>query len=93
MLAKPKDQVMSWLANETFEIFVDDDRYAVPTLHLVPVEGEAVALKIARRLLAESPHHLGVELCQDGRRLVGLGSLACRRAALSGAQAGASASG
>ena len=73
---------MQWPVRETFEVYIDDDRYAVPTLHLIPAEDEAIALKIARRLLQESPHHLGVELCLEGRRLAGLGSFAVRRAAL-----------
>lgn len=59
-----------------FEIFVEDDRYSVPTLKLVSATDEAEALRLAESLLAASEHHLGVELCQDGRRLAGLGSYA-----------------
>ena len=72
---------MQWPVRETFEVYVDDDRYSVPTLHFIPAEHESMALKIARRLLDESPHHLGVEVCLEGRRLTGLGSFATRRAA------------
>jgi hypothetical protein len=79
---------MQWSVRETFEVYVDDDRYAVPTLHLVPAENESMALKVAQRLLAESPHHLGVELCLEGRRLTGLGSFANRRAATGGVDQG-----
>jgi len=82
---------MAWPVDETFEIFVDDDRYAVPTLHLIPAEDEAIALRVARRLLEESPHHLGVEVCFDGRRLTGIGSFATRRAAIAPSCSGASA--
>ena len=64
---------------ETFEIFVDDDRYAVPTLHLVTAEDEAGAVAIAEGMVAESPHHLGAELCLDGRRIAGVGSFARRQ--------------
>jgi len=86
---------MAWPVDETFEIYVDDDRYAVPTFHLIPAEDEDVAFRVARRLLEESPHHLGVEVCLDGRRLTGIGSFATRRAAMpqssSGSSSGASA--
>jgi hypothetical protein len=64
---------------ETFEIYVDDDRYAVPTLHLVVAYDESMATTIAERLVAESPHHLGAELCLEGRRVAGLGSFAVRQ--------------
>jgi len=71
---------MPWPSNETFEIFVDDSRYAVPTLHLIPAENELMALRIARHMLAESAHHVGVEICLDGQRLTGLGTFSTRRA-------------
>lgn len=64
---------------ETFEIFVDDDRYAVPTLHLVAADDVAAAFAIAQRMVAESPHHLGAELCLDGQRLAGVGSFVNRQ--------------
>ena len=66
----------SRLPPETFEIFIDDDRYAVPTLYLVPAADEARAVAIAERLVAESRHHLGAELCLDGQRIGGVGSFA-----------------
>jgi hypothetical protein len=59
-----------------FEIFIEDDRYSVPTLKLVSAADEMEALRLAESLLAASEHHLGVELCRDGRRLTGLGSYA-----------------
>jgi hypothetical protein len=68
------------MAQLTFELYIDDDRYSVPTLHLVSAADQAAALAIARRLVAESPHHLGAEICLDGERLVGLGVFAVRRA-------------
>jgi len=64
---------------ETFGIFVDDDRYAVPTLHLVTADDPDAALAIAVRIVAESPHHLGAEVCRDGQRIAGLGSFAMRQ--------------
>lgn len=63
-------------ASLPFEIFIDDDRYSVPTLKLVSAADEAEAIRLAESLLVASDHHLGVELCRDGRRLMGLGSYA-----------------
>jgi len=59
-----------------FEIYVDDDRYSVPTLHLAPAADEFEALEIITRLLGENDHHLGAELYLDGMRLAGIGSFA-----------------
>ena len=64
---------------QTYELYLDDDRYAVPTLHLIPARDEATALEIAARLLAESKHHRGAELCLGDERLAGLGTFATRR--------------
>ncbi|HUZ13015.1 MAG TPA: hypothetical protein VMU93_09220 [Caulobacteraceae bacterium] len=60
----------------SFELFVDDDRYSVPTLHLISAEDEARARMLAEGVWGESQHHLGVELRQSGERLFGTGSLA-----------------
>lgn len=57
-----------------FELYIDDDRYSVPTLHLIAALDEAMALEMARIRLEESDHHVGVELWRDGRRLVVLGA-------------------
>ncbi len=64
---------------DAFEIYLDDDRYAVPTLHLVVADDPAMAYVMAERLMADSPHHLGAEICLEGRRLAGLGSYATRQ--------------
>jgi hypothetical protein len=64
---------------QTYELYLDDDRYAVPTLHLIPARDEATALQIATRLLNESEHHRGAELCLGDERLAGLGTFATRR--------------
>ncbi|HEY8572003.1 hypothetical protein [Phenylobacterium sp.] len=64
---------------ETFEIYVDDDRYAVPTLHLIEAATATHAREVAERILRESAHHLGAELRLEGERLDGLGSFATRR--------------
>lgn len=70
-----------WMSQLTFEIYLDDSRYAVPTLKLVAATDHADAFKIARLMLDESAHHRGVEVWQDGRRLVGFGSLEAGRSA------------
>lgn len=63
----------------TFEAFVHDDRYTVPTLHLVSAADEASARSLADELLRASPHHLGVELCHNGEQLAAIGVCAVRR--------------
>jgi hypothetical protein len=59
----------------TFEVYVDDSRYSVPTLYLIAAD-EVGAIEAAKRMVDNSPHHLGAELRLDGRRLIGFGSLA-----------------
>jgi len=59
----------------TFEVFIDDSRYSVPTLYLIAAD-EAGAIEATRRMVVDSPHHLGAELRLDGRRLIGFGSMA-----------------
>ena len=63
----------------TFEIYLDDARYLVPTLKLIAAPDEDGAIKIAQLLLEESGHHRGVEICQGGQRITGLGTYADRR--------------
>jgi hypothetical protein len=60
----------------TFEIYIDDDRYSVPSLYLITAANEAGAREAARKLLRDSEHHLGVDLRSDGARLLALGSYA-----------------
>lgn len=59
-----------------YEIYVEDDRYAVPTLHLVAVEDAEAARDVMDRLLSESAHHRGAEVCLEGRALFRSGSYA-----------------
>jgi hypothetical protein len=63
----------------TFEIFVHDDRYSVPTLHLVSCGDETGAWAAAEALLQASPHHLGVEVCCADQQVLSLGICAERR--------------
>jgi hypothetical protein len=59
-----------------FEVFIDDDRYTVPTLYLITANSEARARAKAEELLGASDHHQGVELRQDGESIYALGSFA-----------------
>jgi hypothetical protein len=59
-----------------FEVYIDDDRYKVPSLYLISASSEARARAIVDELWRGSEHHQGVELRRDGERLWGLGSLA-----------------
>jgi hypothetical protein len=45
---------------------------------VVQARHEARARQIAERMHAESEHHHGVEVCEKGVRLFGLGSFALR---------------
>jgi len=72
----------------TFQIYIDDSRYTVPTLHVATLMSEDRALEVAEHLLGESEHHLGVEVAEDGERLFGLGSLEHDIAVRGGQQAG-----
>ncbi len=65
-----------------FQLFVDDDRYTVPSVRFLSARDIVSALAVADRLIDESSHHRGVEVCENGRRLFGLGS--CARMARSG---------
>jgi hypothetical protein len=62
-----------------FEIFVHDDRYSVPTLHLIPAAYESAARRMAEVLLLSSAHHQGVELWRHGEQLLALGTCTDRR--------------
>ena len=64
----------------TFQLFIDDDRYSVPTLRILAAADEACARILAEQILVESTHHVGVELYGADHRLFGLGSLAGPRA-------------
>jgi hypothetical protein len=59
-----------------FEVYVDDNRYQVPSLYLITASSEARARAIVDELWRSSAHHEGVELRRDGQRLMGLGSMA-----------------
>ncbi len=50
---------------QTFTLYIEDDRYSVPTLVFVIVRGEVRAKEIAKDRLAASSHHLSVEVWED----------------------------
>jgi hypothetical protein len=63
----------------TFHFFIDDARCGDdPQQFTVSARDESRARQLAERMMAESLHHLGVEVWEDGKRLFGLGSLAGR---------------
>jgi hypothetical protein len=59
-----------------FEIYIDDERYTVPTLHLIAAPDHARAIEMANHLLEESAHHRGVEVRSGEAVLFVAGSLA-----------------
>jgi hypothetical protein len=69
-----------------FEIYVDDDRYSVPSLYLITVQTVERARAMADGMLRDSEHHLGVEVRQGGERLYGGGTLGAPEAAARGSQ-------
>lgn len=61
------------------EIYVEDDRYAVPTLQLFVANDDLRARELARKILDESAHHTGVEVRLADRRVAAVGTCAPRR--------------
>jgi len=57
---------------ETFELLLNDRRYAEPVLVVISVSDEQRAREWAGRLMAESPDCQEVEVCQLGKRLFSL---------------------
>jgi hypothetical protein len=54
-------------ALRTFNLMIQDDRYAVPTVAFVLAVDETEAREQGARRLAESPHHLAVEIFEHDR--------------------------
>jgi len=54
---------------QTFEFFIEDDRYAVPTLEFAQVSDADRARELAAERLRASPHHLSVEVRRANERL------------------------
>jgi hypothetical protein len=53
----------------TLSFFIEDDRYAVPTLDFVTAPDRRRALALAKRRLGESSHHLAVDVFEDDKPL------------------------
>jgi hypothetical protein len=62
-----------------YQFYVEDARYAVPTLYFVETVDDARATELAFRKLGENSFHLGVEVRKGDIRVVGLGSLRVER--------------
>jgi hypothetical protein len=58
---------------QSYEIFVDDERYSVPAFLIVTVASEERARTQAELHLRSSPYHRSVEVCQHGRLLFRIG--------------------
>ena len=58
----------------TYELFITDDRYSVPTLKLVMASNEAGVREEAACSLAESPHHVSVTVYLNAARLFDIGT-------------------
>jgi hypothetical protein len=56
-----------------FQVFVTDDRYSVPTLYILDAASAARACELAEGIFAQSLHHLGVEVFDDGSCILTLG--------------------
>ena len=53
----------------TFDFYLEDDRSAMPILSFVTAANLDAARDEALRLLALSPHHRAVAICEGYRRL------------------------
>ncbi len=53
-----------------FTLYIEDDRYSVPTLLTAELRDDAEVMAHAARLLDGAPHHRSVEVW-DGDRLIG----------------------
>jgi hypothetical protein len=52
-----------------FALYVEDDRYSVPTLVTAELPDDAAAMAHAMALLNASPHYRAVEVWDDDRRV------------------------
>jgi hypothetical protein len=67
-----------------FIALIFDDRYRSPTFRLFEASDEGTAQEVARRILEESVHHLGLEIWENDRLFSG-GPADYRAASLVGA--------
>ncbi len=50
----------------TFDFFITDDREAGPKLAFVSVSSPGRALQLAKERLSASPHHVAIEVREEG---------------------------
>jgi hypothetical protein len=65
----------------TFEFFIEDDRYTVPSLELVQARDADRALQLAAERFWASSHHLSVEVRRASARIFFVSRPAARRGA------------
>ena len=52
-----------------YTLYIEDDRYRVPTLLTEALVDDMRALDFAARLFAKSPHYVAVEIWDDDRQV------------------------
>ena len=58
----------------TFLLYIEDNRYSIPTLRIVTALHAGRVRELAEELMKDNEHHLGVEVFEDDKRLFGLGA-------------------
>ena len=56
-----------------YQVLITDDRYSVPTLRLVQAADVEGVRELAERMLADSVHHLRVEVFDEGLCILAIG--------------------
>ncbi len=52
-----------------YTLYIEDDRYSVPTLFTAELSGDERALSYTSEVLARSAHYLAVEIWEGDRRV------------------------
>ncbi|HLK26369.1 MAG TPA: hypothetical protein VKT30_17060 [Caulobacteraceae bacterium] len=68
--------------SKIYTLYIDDDRYSVPSLDAIDAGDDDAATELARARLASSPHYLAIELWDGERQIARLESPARRVSAL-----------
>ena len=50
-----------------YTIYIEDDRYSVPTIDILMADDDAHARILAQGRLISSPHYQSAEVCEDER--------------------------
>jgi len=56
---------------DVYTLYIEDDRYSVPTIDILSADTDAEAMTLAAERLASSPHYLSVEVWADDRYVGG----------------------